>query len=113
MCFNLFYKNKDDHGKNFSFLYYDGKKGYVLFPAYDLTKTPEELKKSIEKRRVRGGDRRRDNPPQNITRRFVNALRLFIQNGKNCSLLQKITKQAIAAKSRSRFFGRRSMFPFP
>lgn len=43
MCFNVFYKNKDDHGKNFSFLYHDGKKGYVLSPAYDLTKTPEKF----------------------------------------------------------------------
>lgn len=43
MCFNVFYKNKDDHGKNFSFLYHEGKKGYVLSPAYDLTKTPEKF----------------------------------------------------------------------
>lgn len=39
MCFNVFYENKDDHGKNFSFLYNEEKNGYTLSPAYDLTKT--------------------------------------------------------------------------
>ena len=43
MCFNVLYGNKDDHGKNFSFLYDEIKKGYVLSPAYDLTKTPFKL----------------------------------------------------------------------
>ena len=43
MCFNVLYGNKDDHGKNFSFLYDENKKGYVLSPAYDLTKTPNKL----------------------------------------------------------------------
>ena len=43
MCFNVLYGNKDDHGKNFSFLYNEEKKGYVLSPAYDLTKTPNKL----------------------------------------------------------------------
>ena len=37
MCFNVFYKNRDDHGKNFSFLYDEQLKGYKLSPAYDLT----------------------------------------------------------------------------
>ena len=39
MCFNVLYENKDDHSKNFSFLYDETKKGYVLSPAYDITKT--------------------------------------------------------------------------
>lgn len=39
MCFNVLYKNKDDHGKNFSFIYDDRLKGYKSSPAYDLTKT--------------------------------------------------------------------------
>ena len=42
MCFNVFYKNCDDHGKNFSFLYDENIKGYTLSPAYDLTKTPNK-----------------------------------------------------------------------
>lgn len=40
MCFNVFYNNKDDHGRNFSFLYDELLHGYKLSPAYDLTKTP-------------------------------------------------------------------------
>lgn len=37
MCFNVFAHNRDDHAKNFSFLY-DAKSGmWRLSPAYDLT----------------------------------------------------------------------------
>lgn len=39
MCFNVLYSNKDDHGKNFAFLYDENKKTYVLSPFYDITKT--------------------------------------------------------------------------
>ncbi len=42
MCFNVLYKNKDDHGKNFSFIYDDELKGYRLSPAYDLTSLPQK-----------------------------------------------------------------------
>ena len=35
MCFNVFAHNRDDHSKNFSFLYTDGR--WSLSPAYDLT----------------------------------------------------------------------------
>ena len=42
MCFNVFYKNRDDHGKNFAFLYDEELKGYKLSPAYDLTSTPNK-----------------------------------------------------------------------
>jgi serine/threonine-protein kinase HipA len=34
MCFNVFAHNRDDHAKNFSFLYDDGK--WQLSPVYDL-----------------------------------------------------------------------------
>lgn len=37
MCFNVFAHNRDDHSKNFSFLYDDESKSWVLAPAYDLT----------------------------------------------------------------------------
>ncbi|MGN1227884.1 MAG: type II toxin-antitoxin system HipA family toxin, partial [Christensenellales bacterium] len=40
MCFNVFYKNRDDHGKNFSFLYDENLKSYKLSPAYDITACP-------------------------------------------------------------------------
>ena len=37
MCFNVFAHNRDDHSKNFSFIYDDIKKEWHLSPAYDLT----------------------------------------------------------------------------
>ncbi|MCR5260753.1 MAG: type II toxin-antitoxin system HipA family toxin [Candidatus Gastranaerophilales bacterium] len=37
MCFNVFARNRDDHSKNFSFLYVENKKEWHLSPAYDLT----------------------------------------------------------------------------
>lgn len=37
MCFNVFAHNRDDHSKNFSFLYDDNKNEWHLSPAYDLT----------------------------------------------------------------------------
>lgn len=40
MCFNVLIGNKDDHGKNFAFLYSEKEQKYKLSPAYDLTSTP-------------------------------------------------------------------------
>lgn len=37
MCFNVFAHNRDDHSKNFSFLYDESVKEWNLSPAYDLT----------------------------------------------------------------------------
>jgi len=37
MCFNVFAHNRDDHSKNFSFLYDEQKSVWRLAPAYDLT----------------------------------------------------------------------------
>jgi len=37
MCFNVFAHNRDDHSKNFSFLYKEKEERWVLAPAYDLT----------------------------------------------------------------------------
>lgn len=37
MCFNVFAHNRDDHSKNFTFLYKESEKNWVLSPAYDLT----------------------------------------------------------------------------
>lgn len=39
MCFNVVFKNKDDHGKNFAFIYDEEKQTYKLSPFYDLTST--------------------------------------------------------------------------
>lgn len=37
MCFNVFAHNRDDHSKNFSFIFDDTKKEWHISPAYDLT----------------------------------------------------------------------------
>ncbi|MFT3982862.1 MAG: type II toxin-antitoxin system HipA family toxin [Lachnospiraceae bacterium] len=37
MCFNVFSHNRDDHAKNFSFLYCKDEGRWILSPAYDLT----------------------------------------------------------------------------
>lgn len=37
MVFNIFSHNRDDHAKNFSFIYNENEKVYKLSPAYDLT----------------------------------------------------------------------------
>lgn len=37
MCFNVFAHNRDDHTKNFSFIYNEDEHKYRLSPAYDLT----------------------------------------------------------------------------
>ena len=42
MCFNVFYKNRDDHSKNFSFLNDENLKGHKLSPAYDITSLPNK-----------------------------------------------------------------------
>ena len=42
MTFNILYGNKDDQGKNISFLYEEEIRGYRLSPAYDLTKTSDK-----------------------------------------------------------------------
>ena len=37
MCFNVFAHNRDDHSKNFSYLYDENERRWRLTPAYDLT----------------------------------------------------------------------------
>ncbi|MFA6857766.1 MAG: type II toxin-antitoxin system HipA family toxin [Treponema sp.] len=39
MCFNVFAHNRDDHSKNFSWLYDDKKAAWRSAPAYDLTRS--------------------------------------------------------------------------
>ena len=40
MCFNVFVGNRDDHAKNFSYLYDEVRHTWRLSPAYDLTCNP-------------------------------------------------------------------------
>lgn len=42
MTFNALFQNKDDHSKNFAFLYDEAIRGYRLSPAYDLTSLPNK-----------------------------------------------------------------------
>ena len=37
MCFNVFAHNRDDHSKNFTYLYDESADSWRLSPAYDLT----------------------------------------------------------------------------
>ena len=37
MCFNVFAHNRDDHSKNFTYLYDENSDSWRLSPAYDLT----------------------------------------------------------------------------
>ncbi len=37
MCFNVYAHNRDDHSKNFSYLYDEKNRKWILSPAYDLT----------------------------------------------------------------------------
>lgn len=43
MCFNVYYKNKDDHSKNFAFLFDEENGTYRFSPAYDLTRTEDKF----------------------------------------------------------------------
>lgn len=43
MCFNVYFGNKDDHGKNFAFIYDEKLDGYTLSSAFDLTQTPDKV----------------------------------------------------------------------
>ena len=37
MCFNVYAHNRDDHSKNFTYLYDEDECSWKLSPAYDLT----------------------------------------------------------------------------
>lgn len=37
MCFNVYAHNRDDHSKNFTYLYNENTGSWILSPAYDLT----------------------------------------------------------------------------
>lgn len=37
MCFNVYAHNRDDHSKNFTYLYHEKESRWTLSPAYDLT----------------------------------------------------------------------------
>lgn len=52
MCFNVLIGNKDDHGKNFAFLYDEDKASYVLSPFYDITCVKEKIEHEMTINRI-------------------------------------------------------------
>ncbi len=52
MCFNVYYENKDDHSKNFAFLFNEETWGYQLSPAYDLTRTSDKFEHEMTANRA-------------------------------------------------------------
>jgi serine/threonine-protein kinase HipA len=67
LCFNVYAHNYDDHGNNFSFLYDEEQKRYVLAPFYDLT--GPEAKKEHEMM-VHGSGNPKDEDILALARRF-------------------------------------------
>lgn len=88
MCFNVFFGNRDDHGKNFAFLYNEEKGGYELSPAYDITPTPN---KSEHEMTVLGNGTPREGDLLNLARE----IRLSI---KECKEIIQIVKYVLSKK---------------
>lgn len=89
MSFNVLYENKDDHGKNFSFIYDEDLKSYKLSPAYDLTKTKNKLEHEMT---VNGNG----NPTIDDLLAIAESMHLSIERCK--SIIKKI-KETIAKNS--------------
>lgn len=67
MCFNVFFGNKDDHGKNFAFIYDEKIGGYILSPAFDLTQTPDKVEHEMT---VNGAGNPRDDDILVVAQKF-------------------------------------------
>lgn len=89
MCFNVLYGNKDDHGKNFSFIYDESLRSYKLSPAYDLTKTENKLEHEMT---VNGNG----NPSIEDLLAIARDMHLSIER---CESIINKTKETIAKKS--------------
>lgn len=85
MCFNVYYMNKDDHSKNFSFLYDEKTHCYCLSPAYDLTKTKDKLEHEMT---VNGNPNPNDDDILEVARRFKLDIKV-------CQKIMKTIKEAI------------------
>ena len=75
MCFNVFYGNRDDHGKNFAFLYNEKKGGYEISPAYDITPTPNKPEHEMT---VLGNG----NPTENDLLKIAKEIKLSVKESK-------------------------------
>lgn len=76
MCFNVLYGNKDDHGKNFAFLYDEDKKGYKLSPFYDITQTKDKYEHEMTVNGV-------GNPTEKDLLEVAKTMKLSMQKCKN------------------------------
>ncbi|HBD06524.1 MAG TPA: toxin HipA [Firmicutes bacterium] len=85
MCFNVLYGNKDDHGKNFAFLYDESIKGYRLSPFYDITQTNDKLEHEMTVNGV-------GNPQEKDLLEIAKAISLSMQR---CSLIVNKTKNVL------------------
>lgn len=73
MCFNVLYGNKDDHGKNFAFLYDENKKGYRLSPFYDITQTKDKYEHEMTVNGI-------GNPTENDLLEVAKIMKLSMRN---------------------------------
>lgn len=87
MCFNVFYKNRDDHGKNFSFLYDETAGGYRLSPAYDLTSLPNKPEHEMM---VNGNGKPTEHDLLEIAKTFKLSLKRFTEIVENTKAVLKI-----------------------
>lgn len=85
MCFNVYYLNKDDHSKNFSFLFDEKTNSYCLSPAYDLTKTKDKLEHEMT---VNGNPNPNDNDILAVAKRFKLDIKI-------CQKIMQTTKEVL------------------
>jgi serine/threonine-protein kinase HipA len=85
MVFNVLYENKDDHGKNFAFIYDENLKGYRLSPFYDITNTPMKMEHEMT---VLGKGKPDEEDLLEIAKKFNLSV-------KNCEKIIEVVKQNI------------------
>jgi len=85
LVFNVLFENKDDHGKNFAFIYDEKLKGYRLSPFYDITNTPMKMEHEMT---VLG----EGNPSEE---HLLEIAKKFNLSQKNCEKIIDIIKQNI------------------
>jgi serine/threonine-protein kinase HipA len=85
MVFNVLYENKDDHGKNFAFIYDENLKGYRLSPFYDITNTPMKMEHEMT---VLGKGKPDEEDLLEIAKKFNLSV-------KNCANIIEVVKQNI------------------
>lgn len=83
MCFNVIFQNKDDHGKNFAFVYDENIKSYRLSPFYDITSLPNKFEHEMTVNS-------KGNPDENDLIEIGNAFNIELEE---CRLIIRKIKQ--------------------